>query len=87
MKFINGGTKIFSMHLFAYQITLSVILLILMQFITNTSPNSMLVKSPFNVFYQESSILLADFVNPFVKLYAKLWRSRMYTTGMVFALH
>ena len=79
--------KIFSMHLFAYQITVSVILLILMPFITNTSPNSMLVKSPFNVFYQESSISRFCKSFLFVKLYAKLWRSRMYTTGMVFALH
>ena len=84
MKFINSGTKMFSIHLFAYQMTVSVILLILMPFITSTSPNSMLVK--FNIFYQESSVLLADFINPFCLLNCTLNSGGQECTQQVWPL-
>ena len=76
----------FSIHLFAYQMTVSVILLILMPFITSTSPNSMLVKSPLNIFYQESSVLLADFINPFCLLNCTLNSGGQECTQQVWPL-
>ena len=74
----------FSIHLFAYQMTVSVILLILMPFITSTSPNSMLIK--FNIFYQESSVLLADFINPFCLLNCTLNSGGQECTQQVWPL-
>lgn len=61
IKRMESINKTFSLHLFAYQMTTSSISFIfLILFNQNTSPHSILSKSPLNVIYQTSYTFLAN---------------------------